>query len=265
MIEFMNPPVWSRINSPVYGVVCGVVVDNSDPDGLHRVKVRLPWLPHSERSGRTGVDGDFVTCWARVAMPMAGPGSGLSVLPAVDDQVLLAFEMGDPSRPVVIGSLWSAVDKPVHAAEDAGRFVTMRSRSGGVVQIEDGDEGCRIVLQTDVGADGTANTPRDRKGNRVELSSLKGAEGVTIADADSGNSIFIDMSGDCIRIESKKGDIRISAPAGSVAVDCVDFTVKASGSADVVASRSARLQAEGPATLKSSSAVTVRGSVVRIN
>jgi uncharacterized protein involved in type VI secretion and phage assembly len=261
----MNPPIWNRVNTPVYGVVCGVVVDNADPDGLHRVKVRLPWLPHSERSGRTGREGDFVTCWARVAMTMAGPGSGVSVLPANDDQVLLAFEFGDPSRPVVIGSLWSGVDKPVHKADDASRFITIRSRSGGVVQIEDMDSGCRIVMQTDVGEDQTAAASGERKGHRVELSSVKGAEGVTIADADSGNSIFIDMSGNAIKIASKTGDISISAPAGSVSVDCVDFKVKATGSADIGASRSARIQAEGPATLKSSAVVTVRGSVVRIN
>jgi uncharacterized protein involved in type VI secretion and phage assembly len=46
-----------------YGVVVGIVTNNKDPDNMHRVKVRFPWLNQDDDSN-----------WARVANPMAGNG-----------------------------------------------------------------------------------------------------------------------------------------------------------------------------------------------
>src|SRR5580693_8955976 len=61
-----------------------------------QVALRLPWLA-----------GDETTRWARVAVPMAGRERGSYTLPAVGDQVVVAFENGDVDRPIVIGALWS--------------------------------------------------------------------------------------------------------------------------------------------------------------
>jgi len=43
-------------------------------------------------------------------------------LPEVDDEVLVAFEQGDPRRPYLIASLWNSEDKPPQTA-------TLESRS----------------------------------------------------------------------------------------------------------------------------------------
>ena len=60
-----------------YGVVVGIVTNNQDPDGLHRVKVRFPWLSNDVESN-----------WARVAAPMTGKDRGTYFLPEVDDEVV---------------------------------------------------------------------------------------------------------------------------------------------------------------------------------
>ena len=71
-------------------VVVGLVMDNQDPDGLGRVKINLP----GRRKRRSGH-------WARVASPMAGGGRGMFFLPEKDDEVLVAFEQGDITRPYI--------------------------------------------------------------------------------------------------------------------------------------------------------------------
>lgn len=83
------------------GVETAVVVappgEQSFHDKYGRIKVRFHWDREGESSR-----------WVRVAHPA---GSGY-VLPEVDDEVIVAFEHGDPDRPVVIGSVWNAAKPP---------------------------------------------------------------------------------------------------------------------------------------------------------
>ena len=59
---------------------------------------------------------EAVSFWARVAMPGAGKDYGMVWMPQVDDEVLVAFEHGDPSRPFVIGGLWNGTDTSPRSA-----------------------------------------------------------------------------------------------------------------------------------------------------
>src|SRR3954453_11166407 len=82
-------------NGRVDSIVVGVVTNNNDPEKLGRVKLTLPSLGEQE------------TSWAPIALPSAGKERGLSMLPVAGEQVLVAFENGDPSYPYVIGSLFN--------------------------------------------------------------------------------------------------------------------------------------------------------------
>lgn len=83
------------------GVATAIVTDIGDPDGLARVKVRLPWLAD-----------DYETDWTRVAELFAGGGRGSVFLPEVGDEVLVGFEHGDLRRPMVLGGLFNGRDHP---------------------------------------------------------------------------------------------------------------------------------------------------------
>jgi uncharacterized protein involved in type VI secretion and phage assembly len=120
-----------------YGVAPAIVTNNKDPDGLGRVKVKLPWLAEAVESD-----------WARVASPMAGKERGLYLLPEVDDEVLVAFEHGSPESLYVIGSLWNGKDKPPESNADGKNDTrTLKSRSGHVIRLNDksGAETIEIV------------------------------------------------------------------------------------------------------------------------
>jgi uncharacterized protein involved in type VI secretion and phage assembly len=155
--------------SLMVGVVTGVVTNNQDPDGMGRVKVKLPWLNDDDESN-----------WARVASPMAGKERGLFLLPEVDDEVLLCFEHGDPRLPYVVGSLWNGKDAPPADNADGKNDVrVLKSRSGHVVRLtdKDGREMIEIVdksAKNSIVFDTSKNTITVTADKDIVLSAAKG-------------------------------------------------------------------------------------------
>ena len=191
-----------------FGVVIGVVSNNQDPDKLGRVKVKFPWLVDNDESN-----------WARVAAPMAGPDRGVSFLPDVDDEVLVAFENGDPRSPFVLGALWNGVDRPPKEKEsdsDNDQLV-MKSRSGHLVTLDD----------------------------------KSGSEKIEIRDKTKKNRVLIESSSNAITIEAD-GDITLKASQGTITLDAKSIAVKSSADAKVEASGSLDLKASSTLTIKGS-------------
>jgi uncharacterized protein involved in type VI secretion and phage assembly len=159
-----------------YGVYAALVTEIVDPDGQGRVRVRLPWSP--DPSGKA------YEAWARLSTLMAGGNRGSWFVPDAGDEVLLAFEAGDPRRPYVIGSLWNGRDAPPESMDAGGRNEkkTLRSRNGVVVSLDDADGRESVTLRTPGGQavtleDGPGRIEvRDANGNTVELASA----GITV-------------------------------------------------------------------------------------
>jgi phage protein D len=82
-------------------VVIGLVTNNDDPEGMGRVRVGYPALGP-----------DVEGAWARIATPGAGHERGVLMLPVPGEEVLVAFEHGDTTRPYVLGSLFNGRDTP---------------------------------------------------------------------------------------------------------------------------------------------------------
>jgi phage baseplate assembly protein V len=119
-----------------FGVAIGVVTNNKDPDGLGRVKTSLPWMADQVESD-----------WARVVTPMAGSDRGVYFLPEVGDEVLVAFEHGNPDIAYVLGGLWNGQDKPPQSNGDGENNVrAIKSRSGSVVRFDDNKDDPKIEI-----------------------------------------------------------------------------------------------------------------------
>ena len=144
-----NGHAQSQGGTAVPGVMVGVVTNNNDAEGqLARVKVKFPWM--AQNAGT-----DIESEWARLVPPMAGPDRGMLITPEVNDEVLVAFEHGDPARPFVLGALWNGKDKPAKGTAEivAGGKVNQRvwrSRTGHVFIFDDkdGEEGIYIIDKT---------------------------------------------------------------------------------------------------------------------
>jgi uncharacterized protein involved in type VI secretion and phage assembly len=76
------------------GIALGKVSTVDDPDGLGRVRVRLPAF------------GGIETGWIQVLGLGAGAKKGLCVLPDTDDQVLVSLLRGDLGQAIVLGGLY---------------------------------------------------------------------------------------------------------------------------------------------------------------
>lgn len=181
-----------------YGVVVGIVTNNHDPDGMHRVKVRFPWLNLDDESH-----------WARVVATMAGNDRGAYFLPEPDDEVLVAFEHGSVEHPYVIGALWNGKDKPPENNSDGKNDNrTIKSRSGHVIRLCDSSGSERIEV-----IDKTGN-------NKIVITS-------------SDNKIAIEAQGD-ISIKSSTGKVKIDA-VGVEITSSSDVKIQAQTSIDASA------------------------------
>jgi len=152
----------------LFGIYTGLVSDIRDPDGQGRVKVTLPW----SEQGSTRYE-----LWARLAVPMAGNGRGLWFIPDVGDEVVVAFQGGDPRSAVVIGSLWNGKDAPPESMDGAGNNhrKVLCSRNGVRITLDDRDGQERFEVETPAGQrlvlkDGPGEvTIEDRHGNSIQL------------------------------------------------------------------------------------------------
>ena len=165
----------NRSPAEMRGVVVGVVTNTKDKDGMGRVKVEYPWLPKA-------ADGKGIeSTWARIAAPMAGGTRGFMFMPAVKDEVLVAFEHGDPNVPYVLGGLWNSTDTPPLATEESTK---------------DGKTQQHMI--------------KTQAGHVVILDDTSGAEQIIIRDKSNNNEIIINTKDNTVLINADK-DINLTA------------------------------------------------------
>jgi uncharacterized protein involved in type VI secretion and phage assembly len=198
--ELFNARQQSGLGGHFYGVFPALVSDIRDPDNQGRVKIRLPWSPDS--------DGAAYETWARLSTMMAGNNRGTWFIPDVNDEVLVAFESGDPSRPYVIGGLWNGSDSPPESMDGSGQNYrkVICSRNGVKVTLDDQDGQEQIILET---PGGQKLTMKDGPGS-VEI------------DDSNGNSIKLESAGITVTASAK-----VTIKASSVEVSAGMVTVNA--------------------------------------
>lgn len=180
------------------GIIIGVVSSLDDEEGLGRVKVTYPTLGNEESE------------WARLVALMAGGQRGTFFRPEVGDEVLVAFELGDPCRPYILGGVWSQENPP---PPDDGRPT---------------ENNWRVI--------------HSRSGHRILLDDTSGREKVEIVDKDGARRVVIDSANQKIQVVCDTGDVEVKASAGDVKVEAVNVDIKASGTMT--------LEATGTMTIK---------------
>ena len=139
------------------------VIDNNDPEGQGRIKVKFKWECLT----------NDVTEWLRVVTPSAGVGErginrGYFAIPEIDDQVMIAFEEGNIARPVVMGSVYhsASVDSSPLIKNHLKSIIT---RSGHLLEFDD-SEGTQGIKLTDMHQN---IIYIDTKGNNITITALE--------------------------------------------------------------------------------------------
>jgi len=206
--------------SKIRGVRLAIVVDNKDGEGNpgYRVKLMLPWLLEQES-----------TCWARIAVPMAGAERGAYMLPEIGDQVLVVFEHGSMERPIVVGALWSKQQEPVEHNQS-------------------GNNQTKLI--------------KSRCGHRIIFDDKDGAEKITIVDRTGKNKIVLDSAQKLVKLESD-GEIEIKARANVI----LHANAIKIGATEGVTCKGQSLLAHAQKTfgLKATNQITIGGGSTTIN
>jgi uncharacterized protein involved in type VI secretion and phage assembly len=126
-----------------FGVYPAIVTDVVDPDSLGRIQVKFPWLG---QQGSTDV-----RAWATLLSPYADADQGLEILPAVDSQVVVAFEAGLLRRPYVIGAGWNGVESLPEAPAASNNKRLLKSRSGSLLEFDDTDGAAKVTVSMQSG------------------------------------------------------------------------------------------------------------------
>ena len=282
-------PAAPRPRPPMLGVhsaiVTGPAGEEIHCDEYGRVKVHFLW-------DRAGKRDETSSCWVRVAQGFAGKWGGSWQLPRIGDEVLVAFVDGDPDRPVAIGSVYNAENKPIYALpanKTQTGFKTKSSKSGGAanfneMRFEDkkGSEEINIQAEKDMTLLIKNNRTETVKVNRTETVEGKHTETITkdrTATVKQGNEALTVEMGKMDTLV-KMGNITTKASLGKIEIEAMQSITLKVGMSKIHMTPTSitieSLQIDVKATLalnsdallathKASAIMTIKGGLVLIN
>mgnify|MGYP005952754663 FL=1 len=124
-----------EMRMPVARTMLAEVTDNADPENLGRVQVQFAWQKSRNKT----------TNWIRVRSLDAGSSEtvsknrGFVFVPEIGDQVMVDFELGDPCRPYVSGSMFHKNNGEGGNADN--HIKTIVTRSGHTLEFNDDKNG----------------------------------------------------------------------------------------------------------------------------
>lgn len=124
-----------RVGSTYYGKYRATVTDLADPENRCRIRATVP-----------AVLGEHPCGWAMPALPWAGDGHGMVMLPAIGSGVWIEFEAGRLDNPIWSGAWWANGQRPdpqgdklrVIVSEQKHRIVLDDENNEITIEISDG-------------------------------------------------------------------------------------------------------------------------------
>lgn len=239
--DLVAPPA-SGLLPGVDGLQIGVVKKlDEDPAGENRIQVTIPLM-------QTQTEG----VWARLASYYCSNSFGNFFIPEIGDEVILGYMNGDPSSPVILGSVYSSKHTPPYALTADNNTKAIVTRSELKVEFDDEKKVITIITPANnkvvLSDDAKSITMEDQTGNKVELSE----SGIVL---DSPKDISISATGK-ITIAAT-GALAMSSSSADASLKGLNVNVEAQIGVTAKGSATAELSASGQ--------TTVKGAMVMIN
>ncbi len=206
-----------------------IVTDNRDPRNQGRVKVRFYWQSESESSN-----------WVRVQTPDAGSSEtvannrGFVFIPEIDDQVMVGYEHGNPSRPYVMGSLFHRDNSG--GAADSNSVKSIITRSGHTIKLDDTEGEEKISIYDNEGSiitfDTQAKSLTISANENVDIS----AKNINITAEENiviGAKANIDIAAEGDLNEQAQGNVTVQSGGDTLVNSEATATITATGDAAV--------------------------------
>jgi len=245
----------SNFTNPVCESQPAEVIDNEDPEGLGRVKVRFFWQ-----------DKAASTPWIRVDQIHAGNEYGAYFVPEIGDQVMMGFQDSNPDRPYVLGSVYHKESNQKANQEKGNNVKSIKTRSGNEIRFYDksGEESISIINPQ--GKNSIVLTLKDEISISLFSENIHlDAKKITITGEESVkiNSKKISIEGsDEVLVKSNK--IEASANSSLKASSASSMEIKGL-TTKVEASTELSLKGGVAAKLEGGAQAVVKGGIVMIN
>nr|WP_315421137.1 phage baseplate assembly protein V [uncultured Pedobacter sp.] len=237
------------------------VIDNDDPQGQGRIKVKFKWECQTNDP----------TEWLRVVSPNAGSGDtgknrGFHVIPEKGDQVVVAFEEGNVARPVVMGSVYHGKSGDSSGFKNSNTK-GLTSRKGSCLSFDDLNHALNLGTNAAnfVKIENGPGFITEQADNKITLST-GGKDGSSITLNSNGT---IDIVGKVINIQ---GTDAINANAGKMPGTAVNIGQVGKTGVNV-GSKTYNLESQGTIVVCSDATISqtsggeqkITGSPVKIN
>jgi uncharacterized protein involved in type VI secretion and phage assembly len=170
-----------------------------------------------------GADDDEMAAPARVMAPMAGNRRGVHFFPEKGDEVVVAFEVGDTNKPIILGAVWNGEAPPPDQAKESAdnNIRCIVTRSGHELTFDDTPNGQKVLLKTQGGhvielddkPSGPKVTVKTSGGRQIVLDDTPGGSAVVQTQACAVR--MSDVGGGTVKIEAGQ---RIELNAGTIAI-----------------------------------------------
>ncbi|AKT41268.1 type VI secretion system Vgr family protein [Chondromyces crocatus] len=219
-VRSASVPYRPRLRTPkpkVSGVESATVVgpkgEEIHTDEFGRVRVHFHWDRESSMNEQS-------SCWIHVSQSWAGAGFGTTHLPRIGQEVLVDFLSGDPDRPVVVGRVYTNLQKTPYKLPDHKTQTGWKSNSTG------GTGGYNEIMFEDMGGRELLRMQAERDLNKL----VKRNESVTVGlnrSKSVGNDDSLTVGNDRTRMVGNNESVTIGSNQ-SITVG-VDQTITVGG------------------------------------
>lgn len=240
MKPFFLQPLGNDSRQPL---CIGKVIQHQDKDHPNQIKVQLTVL----------YEEGFNEIWAFLMEPYGGDKYGISYVPEIGEQVIVAMLPGPV--PVVMGCLRGSGKSPNEDNKD--NFIkTIRTKGGNEIRISDENEKSSVTLRTKGGLTVTLSD----EDNKISLSDKNGKNKIEI-DSKENKVTLTSAKTLSIKVGNKEA---IKITDTDVQISSAKISLKANSEMQMSSTKMS-LKANAELGLASNGITTVKGSILKLN